>query len=120
MSLSKEEIAKVLDALKAHGTYVAAAKAINIHTATLYQERKRNKTFRTMCNEAIEQGKTSVGDRALNVIEEIAFGKDAKDQQRLTAALALAMPLSPALKFRIYTRPWITNTRYKSSPDTKT
>jgi hypothetical protein len=98
MALSKEQQAKVLDALKVHGTYVAAAKAINIHTAALYQERKRNKNFGALCNTAIEEGKASVGDKALSIIQDIAFGPSAKDQQRLTAALALANAFIPGFR----------------------
>jgi hypothetical protein len=90
MPLSKDQTTKVLDALKEHGTYAMAAQAIGTSTSHLYQERKRSKKFRLQCDKAIEQGKTTVADKALSIIQDIALGDKSKDQQRLIAALALA------------------------------
>jgi len=98
MRLTEEQKAKALMSLKEHGTMVEAAKEVGCSTYNIREEMKRSLVFKSRVEEAREQGKSSVGDKALTVIEIIAFGENSSEKGKLTAAAMLANAFIPGFR----------------------
>lgn len=80
-----------IEELAACGVIKLAAQKAEISVPTIYNEMKRSDIFKRRVERAISEGRTKVGDSALENIIEIAHNLDPKAMKhRLTANIALA------------------------------
>ncbi len=91
LKLNHDQKAQALAGMRLLGTKRAGALAANIPIEKLNEEIKKSAVFRKRANEALQIGKSNLGDNALEVISTYALNPPAKtDRNQLTAAIALA------------------------------
>ena len=80
-----------IEVVKAKGTLKSGAAAAGVTYQTIWNEMKRSPIFARRMQDAQSEGKSAVGDKAVEAIKEIASENNIKDiRSRLTANLALA------------------------------
>src|SRR3990167_6532985 len=82
---------KILSALEEYATLISGAKAGGVEVWQIKEEMKRSAIFKKRVNEAREEGKKNIADKALQLIQDYSNGKFLKtDRNQLTAAIAIA------------------------------
>ncbi len=88
-----------LEAIKAEGTMLAAAKAAGVTVKTLNNEMLRSEVFKRRVLAAREEGYKNIADKAIEMIKLYASGEvDKTDRNVLTANIALANWAQPGFR----------------------
>ena len=88
-----------LEAIRENGTLQAGAKAAGCDVKALNNEMRRSVVFKKRVQEAREEGRRNIADKAITKIKEYAFSPPLKtDRNQLTAAIALANAFEPGFK----------------------
>jgi len=100
MRLNHDQKEQALVGMRLLGTKKAGALAANIPIEKLNEEIKKSAVFKKRVNEALANGKTDLGDKALSEIQDIAFNNnDPKAlKHKLLALLAIANWSVPGFK----------------------
>ena len=97
--LTKEQSDMIIEAIREFGTLKAGADAIKISVLDLKQEMKKSAVLRKHINEAREEGRSNLAEKALERIVQYVTNPPAKtDRNVLTAAIALANAYLPNFK----------------------
>ena len=99
MRISHDKKEQILAGMRLLGTKKAGALAADIPVEALNAEIKKSAVFRKRVNEALQMGKSSLADNALEVITNYALNPPPKtDRNQLTAAIALANAFIPGFR----------------------
>ena len=102
MKITHDQKETALEILRARGTMKKAAEIVGVDVKTLNNEMNRSAVFKKRVHEAREEGVSTLGDRAVAGIEELAFPVDittVRDIRAvLTARIALANAFVPGFR----------------------
>ncbi len=89
--MGHDEKETAIEFVRAKGTLKAGAEAAGVTYQTLRNEIKRSPLFARRITEAQTDGKSEIGDKAIENIKSMALAENNKDvRSRLTANMALA------------------------------
>ena len=99
MRITHDQKETALDAISLEGTIKAGIAAAGVSTKSFRNEMNRSAIFKRRVQEAKEEGKRNVADKAVQLIKDYADGVFEKtDRNRLTAAIALANAYEPGFR----------------------